>query len=445
MQVYEKTLQILTKYPLCDNCLGRQFGLLGKNLTNKERGMAIKTYIILNEFQKYVSEKNEESIQVLKVLAENGMSISSVECLKNFGVDDIKQSDDCYLCSNIFQNLSRFSKLAIKKLDEIEFESYLVGSIIPQWLIEKEDSLRSEFSIVHGEALRAELNREVGKLIFYHFKDKEVVFDFPNVVVLINPIDEEVILNIHPIFIRGFYKKLVRGIPQTKWTCNACNGKGCEECNFLGKRYPTSVSELIGHEILRITQGKDLKFHGSGREDIDALMLGNGREFIIEIKEPKKRIFDLNELRIKINEHGRGKIEVSALRFSSKDEVRKIKAMAPFRQKTYRALVQTENEIDENKLRELELKFTNMVLNQHTPQRVLHRRANKMRVKKIFNIKTRKIAPKQFEIIVTAEGGTYIKELISGDDGRTSPSISSILSNKATCVELDVINIQKEL
>ena len=443
MKIEEKAIEILSKYPLCDHCLGRQFGLLGKNLTNRERGFSIKTQIVLNESENYQENKSDQSLNILKIVAEKGMFPPAIDVLKSYGIKSVEISQACYLCENIFQKLEKFADLAIEEIQDIEFESFLVGSLMPNWMIEKEDAFRSEFSITHGEALRAELNREVGKLIFFKLKDKSVVFDHPNLVILIDPIKEKVELNIHPIFIRGFYKKLVRGIPQTKWTCNNCWGKGCEECNFEGKRYPTSVSELIGYEILQISKGKDLKFHGSGREDIDALMLGDGRDFIIEIKEPLKRSHDLNELKNKINEYGQGKIEVSSLRYSNKDEVRKIKAVAPFTQKTYKALVETEGIVDQGILSELESNLSNITLKQQTPQRVLHRRADKIRTKNIYEIKTRKIKENQFELIVTADGGTYIKEFISGDEGRTIPSVSSILNFNAICKELDVINITK--
>ena len=86
-----------------------------------------------------------------------------------------------------------------------------------------------------------------------------------------------------------------------------------------------------------------------------------------------------------------------------------------------------------------------VVLKQETPQRVVHRRADKVRTKTVHEVKTKKINEKQFEFIVHADGGTYIKELISGDEGRTIPSVSSILNTKATCVELDVIKIEHEI
>ena len=43
------------------------------------------------------------------------------------------------------------------------------------------------------------------------------------------------------------------------------------------------------------------------------------------------------------------------------------------------------------------------------------------------------------------QGGTYIKELISGDDGRTIPSIAEKLETGCKCAELNVTAIYSEV
>ena len=42
---------------------------------------------------------------------------------------------------------------------------------------------------------------------------------------------------------------------------------------------------------------------------------------------------------------------------------------------------------------------------------------------------------------IMASGGAYIKEFISGDEGRTTPSVSSILERQALCIDLDVLYV----
>ena len=45
------------------------------------------------------------------------------------------------------------------------------------------------------------------------------------------------------------------------------------------------------------------------------------------------------------------------------------------------------------------------------------------------------------EIRVTAEAGTYVKELVHGDHGRTEPSLAGALGVACEVVELDVLDV----
>ena len=44
-------------------------------------------------------------------------------------------------------------------------------------------------------------------------------------------------------------------------------------------------------------------------------------------------------------------------------------------------------------------------------------------------------------MIIKTEGGLYIKELISSDEGRSNPSVTEVLNTQAICAELDVIEV----
>jgi len=89
----------------------------------------------------------------------------------------------------------------------------------------------------------------------------------------------------------------------------------------------------------------------------------------------------------------------------------------------------------------LKLIYDKQNLQQRTPLRVSHRRADKIREKKIFRVEGKFIKPNVSEFIVEAQGGTYIKELISGDNGRTTPSFSDIYGFSLECKKLDVLKI----
>ena len=51
---------------------------------------------------------------------------------------------------------------------------------------------------------------------------------------------------------------------------------------------------------------------------------------------------------------------------------------------------------------------------------------------------------KEVELTLRAESGTYIKEFVHSDEGRTEPSIAQILGKKCQIICLDVQDIHGE-
>lgn len=285
--------------------------------------------------------------------------------------------------------------------------------------------------------LKKEINRELGKELEVRL-NREVDFDNPNLVIMMDFTRNWVDLQINPLFMEGRYRKLLRGIPQTRWPCRKCRGKGCERCNFTGKMYPESVEELIAEKVLTASKGKESRFHGAGREDLDVRMLGGGRPFVLEIKEPKVRDLDLEELTSQINHHCQGKVEVLQLKMVGKDRRSGVKASSTETYKVYRALVELEEEVSPEQTDALN---SLKVIKQRTPVRVSHRRADKIRTREVKDIKVKILDPTHLELIIDCEGGLYIKELISGDEERTQPSVASLLGTGAQCIELDVLEV----
>ncbi|MBU0497148.1 MAG: tRNA pseudouridine(54/55) synthase Pus10, partial [Candidatus Thermoplasmatota archaeon] len=242
--------------------------------------------------------------------------------------------------------------------------------------------------------------------------------------------------------IYGRYRKYQRGIPQTRWPCRVCRGKGCQRCNNTGKMYPTSVEELIAIPIEQLVTGKGIAFHGSGREDIDALMLGNGRPFVVEIKNPQIRTLDFLSLTKHINKQANKIIEVEGLRYSDKDEIVRLKD-ADFR-KTYRIIIEGSSILDEEKLKEGAQILRGTTIRQFTPTRVAHRRAHKVRERTVYQCSLETIEGTIATLVLETESGTYIKELVSGDNGRTQPNLSDLIGISCIVKELDVIEIKGE-
>jgi len=440
MDILQKALTMLEKHPLCDHCLGRQFALLGHGVGNDERGKAIKLTLTLKAHAISLS-KNKEFVKTLKILATNGFSKPAQDVLQQMRRRIPRKSfpKTCFLCQDKLSNIEPLAKKALTLLEAYEYHNFLVGTELPTACEEREDEFKAEFDVSYGENMRNEFGRLIGKKIA-EGNDKPVEFMKPEIVVLVNPYTENVWLQVNPLFVSGRYKKLVRGIPQSKWFCSTCRGKGCEKCNWTGKMYAESVEEIIGKPFLDATGGLKSSFHASGREDIDARMLGTGRPFVIEITKPQKRFLDLKRMEEAVNAFGKGKVQVSNLKFADKDIVRRFKK-GESTQKEYRVLIEFENKITAKDLLLLKEKLTNLMIGQKTPIRVLHRRADLTRERYIYEVNVKKLSPRKVEMKVRCQGGLYVKELVTGDEGRTTPSVSEILKNKAKPMKLDVLNV----
>jgi len=443
MSILQEAQRMLEEHPLCDSCLGRQFALLGHGVENEDRGRAIKLALTLEAHALALSE-NKQGPKTLKILAANGFSKIAREILSRLGehVKAEHHPKTCFLCEGKLDLRDDLARKAVGLLGDFEYTSFLVGVELPLAVGEREDEFRAEFGVSQGESLRKEFARTVGKRVAEQ-SGKEVDFKRPEIVALVEPFSNLVRLQVNPLFIAGRYKKLVRSIPQSKWFCSECWGKGCKKCNWTGKMYPESVQEIVEKPLLEATGGSGASFHASGREDIDARMLGTGRPFVIEITAPKKRFLDLGKMEDAVNANGADKVEVSDLRFANRDVVRKLKA-GESRQKEYRLFIEFENKITAKDMRFLEENLTNVMIKQNTPVRVLHRRADLTREKYIYDVGVKKLSPRKAEMRLRCQGGLYVKELVTGDEGRTVPSVSELLKNKAKPMELDVLNIIME-
>ncbi len=342
-------------------------------------------------------------------------------CLKRLGLKG--ETGGCELCGNIFEKINNLTDFAYNA----EFSDFNIGIKLSSEMEEKEKEIMRRYNLSGEKTLKRELLSLLREELKKKF-EKEIEFENPDVIFIFDLETEEVIPKTQSLYIKGRYNKYIRGIPQTKWHCKKCRGRGCPHCSFTGKMYETSVEEIIGGVVLKYAEGEDEKFHGAGREDIDAKMLGDGRPFVIEIVNPKVRTLDLEEIMSRINEDDR--IGVRELEYTDKKEIVQLK-QGSF-DKTYLAYLNTEITDDElAKLKEL------YEIHQKTPQRVLHRRADKTRIRKVYKVERKNTNC----LKICCESGLYIKELISGDDGRTVPSVSSVLEKDVKCIALDVVKI----
>jgi tRNA pseudouridine synthase 10 len=342
-------------------------------------------------------------------------------CLKRLGLEGTPTH--CELCGDIFERMDALLDFTYVA----EFSTFNIGIKLSSEMEEKEKGIMNELHLSGEKTLKRELLSVLRKKIRKKF-GKEVQFENPDVIFLVDLEKETVKPQTQAAYIKGRYTKHVRDIPQTKWYCRKCRGKGCSHCNFTGKMYETSVEEIIAEVVLAHSRAADEKFHGAGREDIDARMLGDGRPFVIELQCPEIRSIDLNQITAEINTDER--VHVRELAYTDKKEIVRLK----------------KGKFDKMYLAHLDSKITDedraalstlREIHQQTPQRVQHRRANKVRIRKVY-----KVGRENSNCLkIRCESGLYVKELITGDDGRTVPSVSSILQKDVKCIALDVVKI----
>lgn len=402
LEIKEKLVGVLKDGYVCDHCLGRSFAQLLSGLGNEDRGKIFRYFVAMS--------------------LDSGEKID-VDTSNFFGIKfhnkkvKTKKPKKCYVCSNLFKELKKKAKLIIKELNKYEYKTFLVGCKLTPELIEREQELWNKIGIEWCESIKTAINRELGKGI-ERITGKEMNRKMPDITVNFDLNTDKVELNVRSIYVYGKYQKLARNMPQTKWK---------------RKIFKTSVQEIIEKPLLKQTKSKSSSFHGSGREDVNVRCLG-WRPFVIESVRPVKRRVDLKKILKGINKSK--KVKVKSLKIVDKNVVRKIK-FADY-DKTYKAVVSFEKPVPNlKKVNELK----NAIIPQRTPIRVLRRRSDKMRRRKVKEIKYKILSKKKAEFKIRTQSGLYVKELITGDEGRTEPSISSLLNNKVKKIELDVIKI----
>lgn len=378
---------------LCDACLGRLVGKAGHGLTNPTRGRLVREAHGLPE-------------------------------------------GPCWLCEGLLDEVPKFADLVIDRTEDVEHATFLIGCRVDPEVAAREESLWIDLGATHAENLKSEINREVGKLVEAR-TGRRADHGRPDVTVIVDTQFDVVEVFIAPLFIYGRYRKLSRGIPQTRWPCSRCRGKGCDHCSGMGKMYETSVEEVIAAPTMAQIGGVGHALHGMGREDVDALMLGNGRPFVLEIRRPRRRTPDLVVVTETVN--GSGIVEVGGLRPSDRAEVVALKEDRV--DKTYRAVLHFAAEVDVGKVKEGIAALAAARIAQRTPTRVSHRRADRVRHRTLKGMEMLRADGRTVEVLVTAEAGTYVKEVLHGDGGRTDPSLAGLCGVPCEVLTLDVVKI----
>ncbi|XP_045584438.2 tRNA pseudouridine synthase Pus10 isoform X1 [Procambarus clarkii] len=230
-----------------------------------------------------------------------------------------------------------------------------------------------------------------------------------------------------PLYMAGRYNKYSRDLPQTPWFVEG------------ERKLQSSVQELLCERLSQAVCADDVKFSSSGREDVDVRCLGNGRPFVFEFINPCRSKFsraDLIKLQNLIN-GSTSLIHLRDLQIVDRKDIKNLKEGEEEKTKAYCALCVSRKGYNPAILERLTT-VPELTLQQKTPLRVLHRRPLATRPRVIHSMKASPVDDNFFKLHLTTQAGTYIKEFVHGDFGRTSPDLGSILGLEVDIVALDV-------
>ena len=415
MNVLADARDLAAEGPVCDACLGRAFADRSHGLTNAERGRSLRIAAAID-----ADEPHEPT-----------------------------DTGDCWVCEGLCDEFDAWAERCAAAVDGVEFDTYQVGTRTPPLIEENERLLRETAGLEPdaGEAFKSEFNREVGKRIG-PLTDTTVDFGRPDVQFTLDVDGDAVEVDVHSAFVYGRYRKLERDIPQTEWPCNACDGSGyagsqpCENCGGSGYLYEDSVEELTAPVVRDVMDGTGATFHGAGREDVDARMEGTGRPFVIEVAEPRRRNVDTDRLSGDINAFAEGRVEVDRLALATYDAVERVKGLDA--SKRYRAEIAFDDPVDADNFAAALDDLDGATVEQYTPNRVDHRRAGLTRTREVYDAAGDLDDPTHATVEIHGAGGLYVKELVSGDGGRTDPSLAGLLGVDAEVTALDVLGVYGE-
>lgn len=137
-------------------------------------------------------------------------------------------------------------------------------------------------------------------------------------------------------------------------------------------------------------------------------------------------------------------------------DLQKLKEGENIKTKFYRALCICRTVNDNLPQLEKLNNLKNIKIIQRTPIRVLHRRPLSPRTRFVYEMRARWAKPFElkkllrtvaesanmfFVLDIKTQAGTYVKEFVHGDFGRTKPSLSDFLNTEVDIVALDVTGI----
>ncbi|XP_014468153.1 PREDICTED: putative tRNA pseudouridine synthase Pus10 [Dinoponera quadriceps] len=394
-----------------------------------------------------ISVKLREYIIYAYISKEINISESAVSSLRG-KLHNIKDTWKLFITPQLEQTMGKRTDLSTPSPFLIEtFLVYDDDEIIFEKLIKKYKDDKNKRKRKHNantfsrKSLETLLTETTDDQLLQHFTISQIA---PEKFVRA----DNVLCSHSSIFVGGRYNKLSRELSQTPWFVNG------------EKKVETSVQDLLCNPVAEAVKAESIRFLAAGREDVDVRNLHNGRPFAVELLNPRMTNITselLAHLAANINRSTKQVQVTSGLKVLSRLDLYRLKEGEDVKTKFYRALCVCRGEPGDGLPQVENLnKLKNIEIVQKTPVRVLHRRPWIPRTRIVYEMRARWAKPEEltkllrtaaesadrfFVLDVKTQAGTYVKEFVHGDFGRTKPSLCDFLNTEVDIVALDVTGI----
>jgi len=280
--IIDTVIKILSEYPLCDNCLGRCFARLGYGLDNKERGKAIKTFLILYLDHK-IKNHEIEDLSVVKEISQNMGELSKNWFNLYFSSDEF-QTKKCYICANKIEEYK--TDFLDKSLQIIKSKQrkYVLGVELDEEIKMKENEIMNKFNLFYMESIKNEIKRDVGKRLTQLGFPPDI--DNPDIELIYTISTKEVKILEKRTKTLYVYNRLTRNLPISSWFSKDKEGLD----NLIGKKIILAFSEPSD---VRIITEYPLIIEDEEREKINI----NGYNIVKMMSVGKKEIESISNLK----------------------------------------------------------------------------------------------------------------------------------------------------
>eukprot|EP00760_Papus_ankaliazontas_P015750 PhM_4_TR16705/c0_g1_i1/m.87094/K07583/PUS10; tRNA pseudouridine synthase 10 len=193
-------------------------------------------------------------------------------------------------------------------------------------------------------------------------------------------------------------------------------------------------------------------FSSAGREDIDVRMLGDGRPFMLSICGARRIPLqsELDRIAQSFADDPSTPVGLTSLKVVDATYTAKLLEGEEKKKKCYRCVVWSKRTISNTDPLVMRVNNTyngsggDLIIKQKTPLRVLHRRTLMTRDRAIHSVSINVVNAHWAVVDLVTSAGTYVKEFVHSDHGRTTPSLGSLLESTCDIIQLDVTNIEMD-